>query len=884
MPDIPVTYRTPFGLGPVADLRLPADLTLLEMAAAMPALPPEFMDEGIICINGAPVPRASWGGGLPRGPGVTEITFHASITGGGDDGGKNPLALIASIALLAAVGWVTGGGLASGLGRLSFGSAFAADTIGARIAGGLLAIGGQTLIAGLSPAPGVPGQTAMDAGRASGTASANGNVLRANGAVSRVLGARKVFPSFACQPFIYYDGDDEVVEAIYALSGPHEMTDLRFGDAAIDDMSGLTYEAREGWPGDARLTLVTRQTATDDVRAEARGFVLLDDGITVDDKAEDGFLPQPVVFATTDLADEYWLALSWPQGLHQQGDEDVKLRVPIRLRIRAAGTTTWANLPEIHYRGFSLTEIRTTIKFQWIDSPDVQVDAAAVTGFVEARKLSPGQTAAPAQDDFAAHASFGSGGEDYLLSGNLNTTGVANVVLRKSEAIITLDTASFSKGRYEIELLRGAAIPDADYVTADYEFDGAVWDLFGVQGEGVQAIVLKQSDIAAALLVVRGSSIWNDHPVPTDDFALIAVKARNRQLSPLSCTAKGYVQDWDGSTWANWTTTSNPAPHLRDVLAGALNANPVPETIIDDDDLVTWRTLCIAKGYEVNTIIEGGTVDSALALAAAAGFAAPRMSNTWGIVIGKDTSGDDPEFIFTPANSRDFGFSRSFPDPQDGFRAVFRDKDRDFAERQIVVPDSAIGGRLVQREYSEVTEADVRRRAEFDLGALRKQSTNYSLVAPLAAIAVRRGQLVGVEHDMLSKQTGQGRVIGWSESAGNLVNVTLDHAVQVTNEPDLHAVTDMHAITDLHAVGVTTGIVIVLPDGSTETHPLSTATGLTDTLTLATPAVSGVAEDLLVVVGPVGREFERLIVSDVTPQDEFSATVSFIDEAPELWA
>jgi hypothetical protein len=44
------------------------------------------------------------------------VTFHAPIMGGGDEGGKNPLALIAAIGLTILTGFVAGGGFAASLG------------------------------------------------------------------------------------------------------------------------------------------------------------------------------------------------------------------------------------------------------------------------------------------------------------------------------------------------------------------------------------------------------------------------------------------------------------------------------------------------------------------------------------------------------------------------------------------------------------------------------------------------------------------------------------------------------------------------------------------------------------------------------------------------
>lgn len=108
-------YREPFGIQPHVAY-LPEDLTLAELAKRMPHLPHDFADRGTICINGRPVQRNAWRmiKPKPHHNGVpVEVTFHATPMGGSDEGGggKQILALVASIALIAFTGGIAANGV-----------------------------------------------------------------------------------------------------------------------------------------------------------------------------------------------------------------------------------------------------------------------------------------------------------------------------------------------------------------------------------------------------------------------------------------------------------------------------------------------------------------------------------------------------------------------------------------------------------------------------------------------------------------------------------------------------------------------------------------------------------------------------------------------------
>jgi hypothetical protein len=883
---IPATFRTPFGLGPEWVRGVRPGMSLMEMALAMD-LPAEWWQagRGVVDIDGRIVPREMWPHVRPKpGAGITEIRFLFALHGGGGgEGDKNPLALIASLALLAATGFVAGGGLAP-----LFGAGFAQGTLGANLAAGAIGLLGNALIGGLArPQRGRAEEVTF--ADAPNNAGIEGNVLSPEGPVPRVMGTRKVYPPFASEALLYFDGDDEVAEAVYVLAGPHEITDLRLAGAPVDDMRGVEVETREGWPGDSRVELVTRQAKTENVNQELRAQALGSDGLTVDDQVVGGWEPQPYVIATREAPDEVWLPITFPQGLNINAETTTNLRVPFRIRMRQIGDSTWINLPELHYVGAAIKPIRATIKLVWDDSPDPQVAAAAGTGWETAYITVPDQTDIPAGGGWAADSSFddGVGPDDYLWASNYEDTAVKNVQMTRDEARIFLDTATFPKGAWEIEITRGLAVTESAFDRADYEVSGSVWALFGGRGVGTLQVAQSQKDKAATVGVVRVSNVWNEHPTPTDRFSVIAIRVRNRQVGQLSCIASGYVRNIATDAWI---TSSNPADHFRDVLRSPLmNPDPVPESVIDDTDLLAWRTDCTSKGYEINGIVEGGTVREILARVAGAGFAMPRMSNEWGVVRGTDTSSDTPVQVFTPRNAREISVAKAFPDPPDGIRATFRDKTQEYRDRQIIWPPTATGGDLLAFDYpDDVTEAEVLQQVQFDLAELSLRSASVSFTAGAETLACRRGDLVELQHDMLDRHAGAGRVVDWTENgSGEVTAITLDADVPVTNEPDVRAVTDLRAVPDFRALGLSTSIALRGDDGTPVRSVLSvsTATGTTRTLTLETAAAdTGIHEGALVAVGPSSRVTERLIVADIRRSGLFDAQVTCVDEAPELFA
>lgn len=873
-------YRESFVDVPVR-LALDESMTLAEMVTRMPVAN-DFHDRGTVTVNGAVMPRGVWH--LVRPKPDTVVTMHLPAAGGGDDSGKAIFAFVASLALTVAAGWIVGGGLATKTGW------FAAGSLSASVLAGTVSLVGSLLLSSLI-APPVERRDAERQRRNPDNASAEGNVLEPNGSVVRVIGERKVFPPFACEPFTYFDGPDEVVEATYILAGPHRITDVRVGAASVED-AGIEFEVREGWPGDIPLTIPRKQSFTESPQDELRGHIVSDsDNRTIDDTVGGASqaLPQIYVVGTRTEPDEHQLQIAFPQGLFKQDNtsaDPILRRVPMRLRMRRRGDVDWINLPELHFQAANIGLIRATIRLQWVDEAVNSPGAAGSEGWVEARRSCAAQTVAPTSDQYEADAYFGSSGDAHLTAGNIGTTGVQFVSMDRYTCLIQLDKADFPPGLWEIEIKRGASFNPANYSAAAYTVSGVVWNFYGVQGTPGQ-IVEERGNVSDSVVLLRSVSIWNEHPLPTSDFAALAIRARNRKVDRLSCLAGGYVLDWDGTAWQEWTVTSNPAPHYRDIFVGRLNVDAIEPGDLDEDSILDWRQHCIDMGYTCNALIQGSTVQEAAQIVAACGYATPRLSEKWGVAIDYDRSAESPIQIFTPLNSSSYSWTKAFARVPDGFRVTFDDAARDYQTDQELVlrPGNTWDtSKIEQTRYEGLTDrSDVIARATYDQSIPIYRSCFHTFDAPAESIICQKGDLIGLAHETIDETIGFARIIDVTfDGSGDVTSIVVDSGLPEFGEDGFDDITDMGLVEDMGMIGAASGIAIRRTDGTVLTAAV-TVSGTTVTFTAPQDA-AGIEPGCLLSFGRLGMEFIRLVVYSVKPKDQdFTATITAVDEAPELF-
>ena len=906
---VPVAYRAPFDFNGQCwvEHRLPGS-SVLEMVASCPVLPPNFYSDGYVCINNQIVPREMWAFVRPKPtrPEVpVAVTMHIALHGGGagGGGGKQTFALIAAVALLVVATVITGGGAAA-LAPAELGL-FEAGSISAQLLAGAVTVGGALAISALTAPP--SSAAGVDAGGANAeqaeAAAASGNILDRGGSVPRVIGTRKVFPPLACEPVVELVDQDEIVEALYILNGPHKLEDIRIDGMHIEDTEDVEFETREGWPGDSHQTLVTRQGRTTSPQLELSDISVQGDGLTlVHQSLPETDLPVWHGVASRSSPDEIWMHLLFPGGIYNSTSASIS--VPLRMRFRKRGDTAWINVPEFHVTYNAPNQLRLAIKLIW-GPADLLTEPPASVGFYYAILNTPAQSnspATPADRQWNASPYFdnGTGANIYLFNGNAASTRIRNMVMYENRLEIFLDETQIPKGIYEIQIKRGNYYVNSSLTKTSYVYAGAggttVWDFFWYRLNGGVAFNLQNhTNVSDRCLLTRVVSIWNEIPITQPgQFALIAIKALNRSVRQLSIKASGYVKDWDGSGWNTWNTSSNPAPHYRDVLSGTLNLDPLPDDLRDDTALVAWRALCRDNNWTCDSIVNDTRTQDVLNLLASCGYGRPYQSDIYGIVVDNDRTADAPVQVFSRRNSANLHYEKAFARLPAGFNVTYRDDatDDDAAQTTVYQRDTTNTDLtlLESISYDGMIDADkVEARALFDLDQATLRSTFYYMDVDIESIVCRRGSLVALEHDVLSGRSGDGYIASKQLSVGSpvqITGVTLDAEIDCTNE------LDMHAIVDMHAVGIKTGVAIRRTDGTLSIHQLSNVTGSTNVLTFATPftdvsTIQGFADNdrkygCLVVAGDMSTVYKRMLVQAISPAKDFQASIVLVDEAPSL--
>lgn len=249
--------------------------------------------------------------------------------GGGDNTGKQIAGTVATIALVAA-GQAYGPALigpteAGGIGLFS---AKVASAVAAGVGG---AIGGAVSSALIgqpsASSPAIDSIESDSTGREGTKPKITGTKNRANrfGAIPKVLGKYRMYPTLAATPSTEIEGGDQYYRMLLTCGyGPVEMWDFRIGKTSIDEFDGIEKEVRKGFDDDNETNLYPNQINQNDLR------VKLDD---------EGWIER-----TTELeTDEITVDVTFPRGLVRFDDKGRRRNysVTIEVEYKDVEDSTW---------------------------------------------------------------------------------------------------------------------------------------------------------------------------------------------------------------------------------------------------------------------------------------------------------------------------------------------------------------------------------------------------------------------------------------------------------------------------------------------------------------------------------------------------------------
>lgn len=913
---IPVAWTVAPFTGPIYRMTVEPGLTVAEIVARAFGLPVDFAENGIACVNGQAVPRHLWHrvrvrskkrhqagrGRLGEGTHVF-VTLQPVLAAGGSGGGSAQIGtLLASIALLAIGIAISGGALAGLVPGL-----FQAGSISAKIAGAVVGIGGALAIAALTPPPQAPALPGVSTAKTPslGSASIGGSVVAPNDPLPYVCGAQRIALPIVSGPYVYVSGDDQFAECVYAVAGPAALDDIRDQGIPIGDLADTDYEAIDGLPGAAQVTLITRQTQQSQPNvAVSRHQVSADDGNVLLDQAHPvNSLPIWHPLASRKGPDEIVVGVVFPEALVNIQSPTVKMDVALRTRLRRRGDSAWVNLPEIHFEFDAARQLYRHLSFKFEQKPLTVPAAPTANGPVRAYKLVPGQTAvAPITGGWQADDYFSAGaGGDLYSAATFDTHKVRGVSLVADGVEFHLDPAVFPPDFYDLQLMFGAAFVGTSFIAASYVYIDRVRDLFGywIDGATVRPPATRaevRDDISIATL----ASIWNEPPLAsTEGLGVLGVRVKNRAVQEMTAVVSTLVPDWDGAAWSGRAASSNPATHYRDRLARLL-----PPALIGDAALIDWRQACIDNDYQVSTVLMGDSLMDALTRIATAGYARPRACEQWDVLRDYDRSAEAPDQIFSPRNSANYNFTAALPDLPRGLRVTYADRDIDWQQDFAIVLDPEAGNQAAPLEAidngSMDRRDDVIARALFDLKQARRRFVFHNFDVPAIGLRCRPGDLIGLKHDALHAFAGFAFVIAVAKSGGLITGLTLDAALPLPSEAAWQnaaaAWSDYAAAWAAPRFGIaialkgggliTAEIDVGALGGAQRASEIAFVTPFADpgTLTAYGDTVDKLGDGCRVTSGLMGEEYERLILASAAPKGGMEWTLTCVDEAPELWS
>lgn len=852
---VPVTMKPSFiGFQGIRHYALPQGLTIQEMAVEIgDALPPAFWTgDGVVCVNDRRVPRDCWAYVRPRINPDREIvvTFHVVPRGQGRTAGI--LTTLAGVALTAA------GIIFQQPWLISLG-------IGVTLSGvGML----------LAPPPPQPKRGLESKTIQAGIA---GNPPAPFEWLPRVLGRMVYSPPMLIRGYSVYRRGSITVGLAVGLAGRHAVSNIRINGALAASMANVTTEVKTGAPGDTALTIGNKWVWEEAANYRLSNFDLKTDSSQRDELFDQttpaNSYPQNQIFLTRsgEYADAAVIRLFFPQGMSADTEDNVAAAIPVRVLFRRRGSSTWISGPEFHFwdENKGKAELRQNITFRWQADTLGRLASPYVDriGYVAYQRASTSGLSG----FYEANAYFSNGSSRYAYHVGRDDDGY----------YVYLDPAVFPKDHYEFAIKRGLSYRTGLFTTATYAYQGDTTkgNFFGhyISG-GVSKVRVDHEFKIRAEVQVEVFQTWRDE-YPLQEaldggvpLTLIGVEGRDIRIESVAAEFFSEMPVWNGADWNTIAATARPAAHYRHVLLDDLNDDPRDPEIVNIGVIEDWYDRCVDEGFECNAVASANEPEI-LAMIASAGWAGQRAHEQWEIIHERDTSGFNITQLFTPLNSSNYVASKAFEDLPHAFNVEFADEANDNSLKSVIVPAPGYADATATR-YAALSlpgftdENRAVARATNLIRQIYARQTVRQIDVGIEALVSQRGDVVGLAHDLRDAHVWFGRIREVYDNGVNVTGIVINGKALLSQaSPPFGA-----------AIRYRNGVIVLKP---------ILASGDSDTLMFTTPfaipAGAVLGKGCLVSVGVLDQEVRRCRISNIRYKDEFTATVSLVDEAPEIY-
>jgi hypothetical protein len=376
-------------------------------------------------------------------------------------------------------------------------------------------------------------------------------------------------------------------------------------------------------------------------------------------------------------------------------------------------------------------------------------------------------------------------------------------------------------------------------------------------------------------------------PSTTDTLKTAArIKATDQLqgvVQNMKCRAAQRIKTYDPATqtWSDPVETQNPGwIYIWLMTACPAVARRVPTSRMDLPGLADWAAECEAKGYKVSFAMDSArALDDIRRDVLAAGRASPGQRNGLYSAV-RDLPQTVPAQMFTPANSWGFSYSRAFIEPPHALRVKFTNPQANSQQDYVVVYwdgyDASNATRFDELDLSIVVDpAAAWRLGRYHLAVMHYRMTQYKFTADVEHMVCEVGDLVHAAHAIIGRGLAWGRVKGvvgarvvlegpFTPEAGKTYGLRVRRA---TNEQAEYAASPI----------VTWDSSLITFDNSTSIDDITgpTAVFVSDASLVVEPGD-------LYTLGEANLVTAPLIVRAIEPAEDFKATLTCVDAAPQV--
>lgn len=660
------------------------------------------------------------------------------------------------------------------------------------------------------------------------------NQINLFGAISRIYGRHRLFPCYASKPFTELVGQDQYFRVLLCLGyGPLNVYNIKIGDTLVTPKDAVVAQ-------NVIATGLNFENLTYEVSSAPTLFSdsIIENSLTLPMNARGDQQLRTTAVNTKEIS----LDFTFPTGLYatdiytrQQGWL-AACRVVLTIEYAPTGTGAWVsatgatglqfsgsnayvNNGYFKFEGRSADAARLSLRFTVPQGQyDVRITRVATEGKIYDGTVDCGASSAPPTD------------EKYRLWNN--TPGDPET----RDVHVDPNTGYFTD-------------PTTGY-------NG--WHLGGCNDQQVFAQMTLSTirSITPLTLPINSGLVYLCMRLKaTDQF--------NGIVDSINCEGESILNVWNGAAFVQ-QATSNPAWIYLDVLSGSATERAVDRnTRFKLADLLAWANANDANGLAYSATIDARNTTFELARDVAAVGRASFGTLDGQYTVVRDIAGQAPTQVFTPRNSWGFTSTRAYADLPHALRVRFINPDLGYLQDERIVYDDGYDATNATRfellELRGVTSADQAwKEGRYQLAAKRLRQEIYSLNVDVENLVAKRGDLVQVQHDVISVGQISGRI---KAIAGNVL--TFDE--QVTQD------------------GASTYAVRIRKnDGSIALQTVNIAAGTSNMATLS-GAVAGVNPGDLFMFGLSGSESIACKVIRIEPGPDFSARLLMVDDAPGVY-